>query len=104
MRKLIAIALAASTASLFGATAVRAASIPGGKPDTIQAADLSAKKKIKRVHQPRMHRQHRESFGYQRGSDQYRERGYYRGVQPGYGYGPDEGDRAWPPFHFRPYY
>ena len=49
-----------------------------------------------------MHRHYRQSYGYDRGY--YPGQGYYRGVQPGYGYGPDPGDRAWPPFHFKPYY
>jgi hypothetical protein len=104
MRTTIAIALVVSAAWLFGVNAASAASVQAGKAGIFQTSDFSARKKVKRVHQPHMQRQYRESYGYQRGSDQYRGQGYYHGVQPSYGYGPDVGDRAWPPFHFRPYY
>lgn len=67
--------------------------------DAVRPADLSARKKARRYH-----RHVDRSFGSAYGYDAYPRQGYYRGIRPGWGYGPDPGDRAWPPFHFRPYY
>jgi hypothetical protein len=105
MKRLFAIALTVSALALVAGTPVSAASGPAEhgvvSSNTSQASDFSAKKKMKRSHY-RMHRHYRDSYSYDR--SYYPGQGYYRGVQPGYGYGPDYGDRAWPPFHFKPYY
>jgi hypothetical protein len=106
MKNPMILVLAVGAVALLGGNAASAA--PGNVartlagPDSSQASDVSARKKVKRMSQHRMHRHYRESYGYERGW--YPGQGYYRGVQPGYGYGPDYGDRAWPPFHFRPYW
>jgi hypothetical protein len=104
--KRLGIVLAVSAAALLGGNAASAASSNPASAEagsaTIQASDHGARKKIKRMHRRSVHRHYRESYGYDRGY--YPRQGYYRGVQPGYGYGPDYGDRAWPPFHFRPYW
>jgi hypothetical protein len=52
----------------------------------------------------RRHRHVVRSYRYSYGYDRPYGIGYYRGVRPGWGYGPDPGDYAWPPFHFKPYW
>jgi hypothetical protein len=106
MKRSIAIALTVSALALVAGAPASAAPAQTERGavsfDASQASDFSAKKKMKRMSHKRMHRHYRQSYGYDRGY--YPGQGYYRGVQPGYGYGPDPGDRAWPPFHFKPYY
>lgn len=65
--------------------------------------EASARKKVRRHRH--VHRSYRSAYSYERPYAQgYYRQGYYRGVRPGWGYGPDPGDRAWPPFHFKPYW
>jgi hypothetical protein len=100
--KTIAFALAVAAFPLIGGSATAAA------PDIAIAAtsgneaarpiDSSARKKVRR-HRHVSH-SHRDAYGYDRPYGA----GYYRGVRPGWGYGPDPGDYAWPPFHFKPYW
>jgi hypothetical protein len=79
--------------STKGAAADRMANI-GPAVEAGQAADTSARRKLKRHRY--VYRSYRGAYGYAPG--------YYRGVRPGWGYGPDPGDYAWPPFHFKPYW
>ena len=68
-----------------------------------QATDTSARKKMRRHRS--VDRSYRYSYGYDRPyRGGYYDQGYYRGIRPGQGYGPDRGDYAWPPFHFKPYW
>jgi hypothetical protein len=99
--KTIAFALALAVLPLIGAGAATAA--PGGAQpttsadETVQPLDSSARRK---AHHRHVYRSYRSSYGY----DRRYGLGYYRGVRPGWGYGPDTGDYAWPPFHFKPYW
>lgn len=103
----IAIALAAATV-LFAGTRIEAATATNGQgiqaaTDVAQQTDMSARKKAKH-HSRHVHRKYyRQSYGHYNGygPPQYRY-GYRYG--PRYGWGPDPGDNAWPPFHFRPYW
>jgi hypothetical protein len=103
--KAFAVLLMLAGAPLSVAPASAAASAPTNDTQAsaassalIVATEFSARKKH-RGHR-HAHRVYRQSYGYDRPYNQ----GYYRGVQPGWGYGPDPGDRAWPPFHFKPYW
>lgn len=66
--------------------------------DVARSVNASARRKVHRTQ--RVYRGYRSSHGYDRAFGY----GYYRGVRPGWGYGPDPGDYAWPPFHFKPYW
>ena len=97
----LALVLAVATVPLLSG----AASAASDKVATIQGAteanesiDTSARKKLRRHRH--VYRGYHSSYGYDRPYGQ----GYYRGVRPGPGYGPDPGDYAWPPFHFKPYW
>lgn len=71
--------------------------------DVAQHTDMSAHKKAKR-HPQHVHRKHyRQSYGHYNSyaPPPYRYGSHYG---PRYGWGPDPGDNAWPPFHFRPYW
>jgi hypothetical protein len=101
--KTIALLLVLASAPLLGSGGAQAAT--AGAPDARSATqashpaiETSARKKVRR--QRYVDRSYRYSYGYDR---PYRS-GYYRGVRPGWGYGPDPGDYAWPPFHFKPYW
>ena len=101
--KTIAIALALIASSLIGGTTAGAsASDATAKLTTANAAnqsfDTSARRKVR--HHRHVYRGYRYSYGYDRPYGA----GYYRGIRPGWGYGPDPGDYAWPPFHFKPYW
>lgn len=101
--KLAAAALLA--AGLMGGPAT-AKTAPHDPDQGVVSTDFSAKKKVKKKAARKHHhsmRHHRNSYGWDR-HDPYPRQGYYRGVTPQPGYGPDPGDRAWPPFHFKPYY
>ncbi len=110
--KTTALLLALASVGLFGGGAAIAAS--GNAPNTgaatethqsqaSQTIDTSARKKVRRHRH--VYRGYGTSYGYYQpyGQGYYRQ-GYYRGVRPGWGYGPDPGDNAWPPFHFKPYW
>lgn len=110
--KIIALALSAAVLPFLVATPANAAT---GKAmdvkaatQAIQADEISARKKQARKtprHYRHAHRHYRYSYGYDRPyRGGYYGQGYYRGVRPGWGYGPDPGDYAWPPFHFKPYW
>lgn len=103
----IAIALAAAVVFCAGARTEAAPATNGqgaqAATDVVQHTDMSARKKAKHLSR-HVHRKHyRQSYGYYNGygPPQYRY-GYRYG--PRYGWGPDPGDNAWPPFHFRPYW
>ena len=103
----LALVLAVATVPLLGNGAASGAADKtanaSGAAETSERIDMSARKKVHR-HQ-HVHRGYRSTYGHYRSYDQrYYGRGYYRGVRPGWGYGPDPGDYAWPPFHFKPYY
>ena len=99
--KTIVLALALATLPLIGAGTATAA--PGvaraarSAGETVQPVDWSARRK---AHHRHVYRSYRSSYGYDRPYGV----GFYRGVRPGWGYGPDPGDYAWPPFHFKPYW
>lgn len=71
--------------------------------DVSQHADMSARKKAKHHHRHAHRKHYRQSYGSYDGygPPQYRYGPHYG---PRYGWGPDPGDNAWPPFHFRPYW
>jgi hypothetical protein len=108
--KFVTLLLALASASLLGGGAAAAAdNARKAEPasEAVAAVDASARKKVRRS------RSYRHSYGYDRPFVRrydrpyvraYPRQGYYRGVRPGWGYGPDPGDYAWPPFHFRPYW
>jgi hypothetical protein len=83
---------AAANAAPDRATTVRPAS------EASQLADTSARRKVRR------HGHAYRSYGSFYGYDRPYGTTYYRGIRPGWGYGPDPGDYAWPPFHFKPYW
>jgi hypothetical protein len=91
---------ASATASSPANDARAAAAATISTPST----ELSARKKQRRHRY--VDRGYRSTYGYDRpfAYDRPYAQGYYGGVQPGWGYGPDPGDRAWPPFHFKPYW
>lgn len=104
MRAFVLMVILAS-ASIPVTSASAAASAPANDtqasaaaPIEVAANELSARKKQRRHRH--VYRGYRHSYGYDRPYNQ----GYYLGVRPGWGYGPDPGDRAWPPFHFKPYW
>jgi hypothetical protein len=97
--KTIAFALALAALPLIGGAAASAAPDRATvKPasEAAEPADTSARRKAR--HHRYVYRSYRSSYGYDRPY------GYYRGFRPGWGYGPDPGDYAWPPFHFKPYW
>lgn len=100
--KTTAFALALVTLPLIGVAAAGAApdraTMVKPASEATQPADTSARQKVRRHRH--VYRSHRSSYGYGRPYGY----GYYRGVRPGWGYGPDPGDYAWPPFHFKPYW
>ena len=100
--KTAALAFALVALPLFGGAAADAAPDRATtvKPanEAIQPADTSARRKVLR------HRYMYRSYGSSYGYDRPYGTGYYRGIRPGWGYGPDPGDYAWPPFHFKPYW
>jgi hypothetical protein len=100
--KTIAFALALAALPLIGGTAANAAPERATtlKPasEAAQPADTSARRKGR--HHRHVYRSYRSTYGYDRPYGY----GYYRGIRPGWGYGPDPGDYAWPPFHFKPYW
>ena len=101
----IAFVLAVAATPFLGGTVVNAAldNAPNVRTaaETNQTADVSARKKVRR----HVHRRYLNAYGYERPyGPGYYGQGYYRGVRPGWGYGPDPGDHAWPPFHFKPYW
>lgn len=110
--KTTALLLVLASVGLLGGGAAIAASgnVPntGAATETHQSRaretiDASARKKVHRHRY--VHRGYRSSYGYYRPYRQgYYGQGYYRGIRPGWGYGPDRGDYAWPPFHFKPYW
>lgn len=85
----------AATAAFDNAANARAATEAGV---VSVVGDASARRKLRR------HRHVYHSYRYSYGYDRPYGMGYYRGVRPGWGYGPDPGDYAWPPFHFKPYW
>ncbi|CAN0455070.1 unnamed protein product, partial [Phaeothamnion confervicola] len=90
-----------------GGAAANAASDPApiarAAAEASQRIDMSARNKAHRHRH--VQRRYWNAYGYDRPYGQgYYGQGYYRGVRPGWGYGPDPGDRAWPPFHFKPYW
>jgi hypothetical protein len=103
----IAFVLAVAATPFLGATAANAAPANAlnakAAAETGQTVDVSARKKVHRHRH--VQRSYLNAYGYDRPYSQgYYGQGYYRGIRPGWGYGPDPGDRAWPPFHFRPYW
>jgi hypothetical protein len=98
--KTIAFALALAAMPLAGGAAADAASdnaaVATSANETARPLDIGARRKAHR----HVVRGYRYSYGYDRPYGI----GYYRGVRPGWGYGPDPGDYAWPPFHFKPYW
>ena len=100
--KTIAFALALAALPLVDGAAADAASdnvaMAKSASETAQPLDMSARRKAQR------HRHVVRSYRYSYGYDRPYGIGYYRGVRPGWGYGPDPGDYAWPPFHFKPYW
>jgi Ni/Co efflux regulator RcnB len=103
----LALVLAVATVPLLGGSVASGAADKTanarGATEASETIDTSARKKVRRHRH--VHRGYRTSYGYVQpyGRGYYRQ-GYYRGVRPGWGYGPDPGDNAWPPFHFKPYW
>lgn len=99
--KILTLVVALAAVPLASATTAGAASGPAPTfvvpAETGQTGDTSARRKLRRYRH--VNPGYRSSYGYDR-----THQGYYRGVRPGWGYGPDPGDYAWPPFHFKPYW
>lgn len=97
------IAFAVATLPLIGGVPASASPASARSLEAANAAhatDISSARKHTQRHR-HVHRGVRSSYGYVR---PYPRQGYYHGIRPHWGYGPDPGDRAWPPFHFRPYW